>query len=93
MPLKPLNFVVFPKTLAGSTNPQKPECPFVTPTLAPKPSTMDGQLPMQKKMFWLLFFVLGLVLDFSVPILWSLILTLPLLVLCWWIAYRSGWFE
>ena len=54
---------------------------------------MDGQLPMQKKMFWLLFFVLGLVLDFSVPILWSLILTLPLLVLCWWIAYRSGWFE
>ncbi len=48
---------------------------------------------VQKKMFWLLFFVLGLVLDFSVPILWSLALTLPLLVLCWWIAYRSGWFE
>lgn len=54
---------------------------------------MDSQLPMQKKMFWMLFFVLGLVLDFSVPILWSLILTLPLLVLCWWIAYRSGWIE
>jgi uncharacterized membrane protein len=48
---------------------------------------------MQKKMFWLLFFVLGLVLDFSVPILLSLALTLPLLVLCWWIAYRSGWIE
>ena len=67
--------------------------PFCNADPAPKPSTMDSQLPMQKKMFWMLFFVLGLVLDFSVPILWSLILTLPLLVLCWWIAYRSGWIE
>ena len=48
---------------------------------------------MQKKVFWLLFIVLGLVLDVALPFLWSLILTLPLLVLCWWIAYRSGWVE
>jgi len=48
---------------------------------------------MQKKMFWLLFMTLGLVLDFAVPLVWGLILTLPLLVLCWWMAYRSGWFE
>ena len=48
---------------------------------------------MQRKIFWLLFITLGLVLDFSVSIYWSLALTLPLLVLCWWVAYRSGWFE
>ena len=48
---------------------------------------------MQRKIFWLLFLVSGLLLDFMVPIFWSLALTLPLLVLCWWIAYRSGWFE
>lgn len=48
---------------------------------------------MQRKIFWLLFIVSGLVLDLALPIYWSLALTLPLLVLCWWIAYRSGWFE
>jgi len=48
---------------------------------------------LQKQVFWALFIVLGLILDFAVPILWSVILTLPLLVLCWWIAYRSGWVE
>ena len=72
--------------------PQKTGCPFVTRLRRPNPLQWT-RTSMQKKMFWLLFFVLGLVLDFSVPILWSLILTLPLLVLCWWIAYRSGWIE
>lgn len=48
---------------------------------------------MQKKMFWVLFMTLGLILDFAVPLVWGLILTLPLLVLCWWMAFRSGWFE
>ena len=48
---------------------------------------------MQKQVFWGLFIVLGLVLDVAVPIVWSVILTLPLLVLCWWIAYKSGWVE
>jgi hypothetical protein len=48
---------------------------------------------VQKQVFWGLFIVLGLVLDVAVPIVWSVILTLPLLVLCWWIAYKSGWVE
>lgn len=48
---------------------------------------------MQKTIFWSLFITLGLVLDFTVSIYWSLALTLPLVVLCWWVAYRSGWFE
>jgi hypothetical protein len=48
---------------------------------------------MQKKIFWALFIVLGAILDIAVPIVWALVLTMPLLILCWWIAYRSGWFE
>jgi hypothetical protein len=48
---------------------------------------------MEKKIFWLLFAVLGLALDLILPIWWSLALTLPLLVLCWWVAYKSGWFQ
>ena len=47
---------------------------------------------MQRKIFWLLFIMFGLLTDFALPLYWSLALTIPLLVLCWWIAYRSGWF-
>jgi len=48
---------------------------------------------VQKKVFWLVFIVLSLVADFVLPLLWGLLATLPLIVLSWWIAYRSGWFE
>ncbi len=48
---------------------------------------------MERKIFWLLFIVLGLVMDVALPIWWSLALTLPLMVLSWWVAYRSGRFE
>ena len=45
----------------------------------------------QKKMFWIIFTILSLVLDFVLPLMWGLIATIPLLFLCWWIVYRSGW--
>ena len=48
---------------------------------------------MQRKMFWLIFIVLGLVADIALTWMWSLIATVPLVILSWWIAYRSGWFE
>ena len=48
---------------------------------------------MQRKVFWLVFIVLSLIADFVLPLLWGLLATLPLIVLSWWIAYRSGWFE
>jgi len=48
---------------------------------------------MQRKIFWILFLTLGLLADFLLPFVWGLLLTLPLAILCWWIAYRSGWFE
>ena len=50
-------------------------------------------LQMEKKIFWLLFIVLGLIMDVALPLWWGLALTLPLLVFCWWVAYRSGWFS
>jgi hypothetical protein len=50
--------------------------------------------PMEKKIFWLLFTVLGVLMGLVLPSLWwNLALTLPLLVLCWWVVYRSGWFS
>jgi len=48
---------------------------------------------VQRRIFWLLFFTTSLVLDFTLPILWGVLLTLPLAIACWWVAYRSGWFE
>jgi hypothetical protein len=50
-------------------------------------------LSVDKKIFWLLFTVLGALMGFFLPLLWNLVLTLPLLVLCWWVVYRSGWFS
>ena len=47
---------------------------------------------MQRKIFWLLFASLGLVADVTLPLLWGLIATIPILALSWWIAYRSDWF-
>jgi hypothetical protein len=46
---------------------------------------------MDKKIFWLLFTVLGAVMGLLLPLWWNLALTLPLVVLCWWVVYRSGW--
>ena len=45
---------------------------------------------MQKRIFWLLFIILCLVLDVTLPLIWGLVLTVPLLVACWWPGYRSG---
>jgi uncharacterized membrane protein len=48
---------------------------------------------MEKKIFWGLFLILSLIADFVFPLMWSLILTIPILFLSWWIAYRSNWFD
>jgi hypothetical protein len=47
---------------------------------------------MQRKVFWLLFAGLGVIADVSLPLLWSLIATIPIGMLSWWVAYRSDWF-
>lgn len=48
---------------------------------------------MEKKIFWLLVVVVGTVLDIALPFWLGAVLTLPLIVVCWWVVYKSGWFE
>jgi hypothetical protein len=48
---------------------------------------------MQRKIFWVLFLGLSVLADFTLPLIWGVIVTIPLAVVCWWVAYRSGWFE
>jgi hypothetical protein len=47
---------------------------------------------MERKVFWGTFIVLGLIADFTMPILWSLLATIPIGMISWWVAYRSEWF-
>ena len=48
---------------------------------------------MQKKFMWLIFIVLSTLADFYLPLMWGLVVTFPIFLLSWWIAYRSGWIE
>ena len=48
---------------------------------------------MERKIFWAVFTVLGLAADFTLPLWWALFSTMPIVVISWWVAYRSGWFE
>lgn len=48
---------------------------------------------MERKLFWMIFIGLSLVADFLLPLVWGMVATLPIALLSWWIAYRSGWFE
>ncbi len=45
----------------------------------------------QKKIFGLLYGVTDLAIGLLCPIKWWLILSLPNLLACWWIVFRSGW--
>jgi uncharacterized membrane protein len=47
---------------------------------------------MERKVFWMLFIMLGLMADFILPLMWGVIATIPILILSWWVAYRSEWF-
>lgn len=63
--------------------------------------TLLGRLPacnsaynrtMEKKIFWIVFMVLGLVADVVLPLWWGVAATIPILYFSWWVAYRSDWF-
>jgi len=47
---------------------------------------------MERKIFWAVFIVLGLLADFILPLWWALGATIPILFIAWWVAYRSDWF-
>jgi hypothetical protein len=49
-------------------------------------------LSMERKIFWIVFMVLGLLADFLLPIWWGLAATIPIVFIAWWVAYRSDWF-
>ena len=63
--------------------------------------TADGDAPagqrrynraVQKKIFWLLVVVLGLIADFALPLIWGMVATVPIILISWWIVYRTDWF-
>jgi hypothetical protein len=47
---------------------------------------------MQRKVFWTVFSILGLIADLVLPFWWAIGATIPLFWLSWWVAYRSDWF-
>lgn len=47
---------------------------------------------MEKKVFWMVFFSLGLLADFLLPLWWGVAATIPIVFIAWWVAYRSDWF-
>ena len=47
---------------------------------------------MQKRIFWITFFLLSLVADLMLPLLWGLLATIPAAFISWWVAYKSDWF-
>jgi hypothetical protein len=47
----------------------------------------------KKKIFWLLFIVVSTIADVVLPLMWGLIATIPVVLLCWWIVYRTDWFD
>lgn len=47
---------------------------------------------MERKIFWIVFILLGFLADFTLPIWWALIATIPIGYVSWWVAYRSDWF-
>ena len=53
----------------------------------------SSEVTVEKKIFWAVFLILGLIADFTLPLMWSLAATVPILFVSWWIAYRSTWFE
>jgi hypothetical protein len=48
---------------------------------------------MQRKIFWTVFMLLGLLADFLLPFWWACAATIPILFAAWWIAYCSDWFK
>jgi hypothetical protein len=48
---------------------------------------------VQKKIFWTLVMVLGLIADFALPLIWGLVATVPIMLFSWWVVYRSNWFD
>lgn len=47
---------------------------------------------MQNKIFWALVLVLSLLADMVLPLMWGLLASIPIVIVSWWIVYKSEWF-
>jgi hypothetical protein len=47
---------------------------------------------VERKVFWIVFSVLGVLADIVLPLWWALAATIPIAFASWWVAYRSDWF-
>lgn len=52
----------------------------------------DYNFRMQRKIFWMVFAILGLCADILLPLWWALAASIPIVLVAWWVAYRSEWF-
>jgi hypothetical protein len=57
-----------------------------------RPTMLAYNHRMQRKIFWMIFVLLGLLADFLLPFWWAFAATVPILFFSWWVAYRSDWF-
>lgn len=46
---------------------------------------------VEKKLFWIIFLGLSLLADVFLPFFWGMAATLPIVMVSWWLVYRSGW--
>ena len=72
-----MTLVTWPAVSAASFLPSRPY------------NGLGGKL--EKKLFWIIFVGLSLLADVFLPFFWGMIATLPIVVLSWWLVYRSGW--
>jgi len=48
---------------------------------------------MQKKIMWGLISLLSVISSVYLGFFWGSIAVIPITVLSWWVAYKSGWFD
>jgi uncharacterized membrane protein len=46
---------------------------------------------VEKKLFWIIFLGLSMLADVFLPFFWGMVATLPIVVISWWLVYRSDW--
>jgi hypothetical protein len=57
-----------------------------------KKALRDYNANVERRVFWMVFIVLGLIADIALPLWWALVATIPIVMAAWWVAYRSDWF-
>ena len=54
-------------------------------------NTLPRDKPKQRKIFWIVVAVLGLLANVLLPLGWVLVATIPIVLVAWWVAYQSDW--